>query len=155
MGRGISQSFSAHEALIHLYRKKLSMQNAEQAASFEILELHRLLQDWFCGEGSESPLGILDRIASGYLMVGAAGRVITREDFAAVLPALRGSRPGLVMEIRDVRVCQTFKGGMLAFYREIQTQGEVRTERWSSVLFNDASNGKGLLWKHLQETFCS
>lgn len=115
MGRGISQSFSAHEALIHLCRKKLSMQNAEQAASFEILELHRLLQDWFCGEGSESPLGILDRIASGYLMVGAAGRVITREDFAAVLPALRGSRPAEAPIHMVIR--QAFKGSDWIFSR--------------------------------------
>lgn len=130
------------------------IKTALEAASFEVLELHRLLQDWFGGVGPETPEEILSHMAPGYLMVGAAGRVVTREDFATVLPKLRGSRPGLVMEIHDVRVCETFYGGMLAFYREIQTQGDAKTERWSSVLFLKAPDGRALLWKHLQETFC-
>ncbi|GBR54006.1 hypothetical protein [Gluconobacter sphaericus] len=131
------------------------MQNTESAASAEIIELHRLLQDWFCGVGSSDPKDILDRMTPDYMMVGAAGRLVTFEMFTKVLPSLRGSRPGLVMEIEDVKVLHAFEGGMLAFYREIQTQGETRTERWSSVLFCAAGQGEQLLWKHLQETFCS
>lgn len=131
------------------------MQNAQSAASAEIIELHRLLQDWFCGVGSSNPQDILDRMTPDYLMVGAAGRLVTLEMFAKVLPSLRGSRPGLVMQIEDVRILDVFDGGILAFYREIQTQGDTKTERWSSVLFRNAEQGKQLLWKYLQETFCS
>ncbi|WP_367161142.1 hypothetical protein ABUE34_14885 (plasmid) [Kozakia baliensis] len=128
------------------------MQDKTSAAHGEIVELHRLLQDWFRGVGSEKPQDILGRMAPGYMMVGAAGRVVTLDMFSKVLPSLRGSRPGLVMEIFDVSVCDVFDGGMLAFYREVQTQGDIRTERWSSVLFRN--EGKMLLWKHLHETFC-
>lgn len=125
----------------------------ETRVSDEIVDLHRLLQAWFRGEGSENAQDILSHMAPSYMMVGAAGRVVTLETFEKVLPTLRGSRPGLIMEIFDVRICHTFPGGILAFYREVQTQGETRNERWSSVVFLESENGAPLLWQHLHETF--
>lgn len=131
------------------------MDNMINTVTHEIVELHRLLQAWFRGENEEPLSGLLAHFAPGYMMVGAAGRVITLEGFEKVLPSLKGSRPGLIMEIFDVKICQTFDGGILAFYREVQTQGEARTERWSTVLFVENAAKTQLLWKHLQETFLS
>ncbi|ATJ90208.1 hypothetical protein HK16_08880 [Acetobacter senegalensis] len=131
------------------------MENMINNVTYEIIELHRLLQAWFRGENEEPLSCLLAHFAPGYMMVGAAGRVITLEGFEKALPSLKGSRPGLIMEIFDVKICQTFDGGILAFYREVQTQGEARTERWSTVLFVENAAKTQLLWKHLQETFLS
>ncbi|MFT8674996.1 MAG: hypothetical protein ABF990_09745 [Acetobacter sp.] len=124
-----------------------------KAATQEIVDLHVLLQAWFRGEGSENPQDIIDHFAPGYEMVGAAGRRIGLDGFAAALPKLRGSRPGLVMEIEDVAIHTRVGDALLATYREVQTQGESRTERWSSALFVPGSTATGLAWSFLHETF--
>ncbi|MBM9400066.1 hypothetical protein JUN65_00445 [Gluconacetobacter azotocaptans] len=129
------------------------MTDIADAVTKEIVELHRLLQAWFCGEGTNDPEVILERFDPGYMMVGAAGRVVSYEDFQKILPALHGSRPTLVMQISDVRVCHTFEGGVLAFYREVQTTGESCNARWSSVMFLFSEDGQALRWRHLHETF--
>jgi len=118
----------------------------------EIVALHDLLQAWFRGTGTDVPDTVLARFDTGYTMIGAAGSLIRLPDFVALLPKLRGSRPDLVMEIHDVRICHVFAGGVLALYREVQTAGDTSNARWSSVLFVADAEGV-LLWKHLQETF--
>ncbi|NVN11666.1 hypothetical protein [Nguyenibacter vanlangensis] len=129
------------------------MDHLETAVRDEIVALHHLLQAWFRAEGDDDSGPILARFDPGYTMIGAAGRVIRLDGFAKALPTFRGARPGLVMEIHDVQVCHRFDGGVLALYREVQSQGDTRNARWSSVLFVTGSDGKTLLWKHLQETF--
>ncbi len=129
------------------------MEHIETAARNEIVALHRLLQAWFRAEGDDDAAPILARFDSGYTMIGAAGRVIRMDDFVKALPKFRGARSGLVMEIYDVQICHRFEGGVLALYREVQIEGDIRNERWSSVLFVTSPDGEALLWKHLQETF--
>lgn len=119
----------------------------------EIVDLHVLLQAWFRGEGEADPQPILNHMTQGYFMVGAAGRPISRDSFAAALPKLYGTRPGLVMEIRDVAVEASGAGGHLVTYKEIQTQDGSSKERWSVVLFQPDGNTQQFLWHYLQETF--
>ncbi len=119
----------------------------------EVVALHIVLQAWFRGEGANDINTVLKHFTPDYAMVGAAGRLLPLETFAKALPSLHGSRPGLVMTIEDVTLRHVFPGGVLATYREIQTQGETRTERWSSVTFREEQKGT-LLWTFLQETFC-
>ncbi|MFT8423218.1 MAG: hypothetical protein ABF665_17200 [Gluconacetobacter sp.] len=119
----------------------------------EVIALHVVLQAWFRGEGTDDTGSVLKHFAKNYTMIGAAGRVLPLEAFAKALPTLRGSRPGLVMTIENVMLRHVFPGGVLATYREIQTQGETRTERWSSVTFQREPTGT-LLWTFLHETFC-
>ncbi|KXV71534.1 hypothetical protein AD952_08575 [Acetobacter cerevisiae] len=130
-----------------------SLMHIIAAARKEIVDLHVLLQNWFCGEGVVEPRAILDHFTPDYQMVGAAGRPISREAFAGALPKLFGSRPGLVMEIEDVAVIASFKDGHLVTYKEIQTQNGNRNERWSVVMFRTGSAQQVLLWQYLQETF--
>ncbi|GBQ32899.1 hypothetical protein ACLRDC_08340 [Gluconacetobacter sacchari] len=125
-----------------------------KAAHDEIVALHVVLQAWFRGEGTSDPATVLKHFTPDYAMVGAAGRLLPVETFATALPTLHGSRPGLVMTIEDVALRHVFPGGLLATYREIQTQGETRTERWSSVTFAEGPDDT-LLWAFLQETFCA
>ncbi|WP_342629742.1 hypothetical protein AAC691_08720 [Nguyenibacter vanlangensis] len=129
------------------------MENLESAVHHEIVELHNLLQDWFRAKGADDKDAILERFDPAYTMIGAAGRLIGFTDFAAALPNIRGTRPGLVMEIHDVRILHAFAGGVAALYREVQIQGDARTDRWSTAIFVASADSKALLWKHLQETF--
>ncbi|GBQ94894.1 hypothetical protein AA23498_2138 [Acetobacter nitrogenifigens DSM 23921 = NBRC 105050] len=119
----------------------------------EVVDLHVVLQAWFRGEGGNDPSVVTRHFDADFQMVGAAGRVLSCAVFAAALPGLYGSRPGLVMEIQNVEIRHVFNGGVVGFYREIQTQGEQRTERWSSVVLVDGE--EGFVWKQLHETFCS
>lgn len=129
------------------------MTDPKSAASAEIVELHVLLQNWFCGQGANDPRALLEHFTPDFRMVGAAGRPIGRDAFADVLPSLYGSRPGLVMKIHDVNIQASVGNSLLATYREEQTQGDTRTERWSGVLLVPDSTGEKLLWNYLQETF--
>lgn len=119
----------------------------------EIVDLHVLLQSWFRGEGEANPETILSHFTADYMMVGAAGRPLSRDAFASALPKLFGSRPGLVMEIEDVAVKASFPDGHLVTYKERQTQDGTRNERWSAVVFRTSAETQDLLWQYLQETF--
>lgn len=122
-------------------------------AAEEIFELHRVLQDWFRAEGTDDPSVVLAAFDPSFRMVGAAGKIVTYDTFAANVPKMRGSRPGLVMQISDVAVW--FQQGDIALvtYRETQRQDGAETERWSSALLRDAPGQARPIHLHLQETF--
>jgi len=123
------------------------------AAAREIGDLHVLLQAWFRAEADAELDAILDHFDEGFAMITPAGRVLTYKEFAAGLPGMRGSRPGLVMDIRDVEVGFSDAGSALVTYREIQRQGDTTTERRSTALLLDRADRKVPVWRHLQETW--
>lgn len=113
--------------------------------------LHVVLEDWFNARGSDDPETVLRFFDPGFRIVSPAGKVMHRETFAAALPALRGSRPGLVMRITDCEVLHAGTDDALVTYIEQQVQGDSETRRRSTVLLVKAAHG--LVWKHLQETW--
>lgn len=131
----------------------MSNEKILKALKTEIMDLHVVLQAWFRGEGENDPSTVIRHFDADFQMVGAAGRVLSCAVFAAALPSLYGSRPSLVMEIQNVEIRHIFNGGIVGFYREIQTEEEKRTERWSSVVLVNREDG--FVWKQLHETFCS
>ncbi len=121
-------------------------------AAAEIDALHRLLQAWFRAEGSDDPAPVLAHFDEDFLMVSPAGRLIPFAAFAAGFPTLRGTRPGLVMEISEVAVRHHAAGVALVTYRERQITPALTNDRISTALLLDRPDRPSPVWRHLQET---
>lgn len=116
--------------------------------------LHRQLQAWFRAEGVEDADAILQCFEPGYQMVGAAGNVVGLDGMRAGVPAQRGSRPTLIMEISDVEVRHVVGNTALVRYKERQSQDTGTNDRWAAALLVDRGAGNRPGWLFLQETFC-
>jgi len=123
------------------------------AVPLEADALHRLLQAWFRAEGSDDPLAIRARFDEGFAMVTPAGKVITFDQFSGGLPAMRGSRPSLVMQISDVVVRYLDDATALVTYCERQIQDSGTTDRISTALLINRADRPTPVWRHLQETW--
>lgn len=123
------------------------------AAAAEADALHRLLQAWFRAEGSNDPAPILARFDEGFTMVSPAGKLVTYAQFAGGLPAMRGSRPTLIMEISEVVVRHVSDTTALVTYHERQIQDSGTTDRVSTALLLSRPDRPTPVWRHLQETW--
>lgn len=127
----------------------------ERRAQAEVLDLHRVLQAWFRGEGDMNPDLVLSHFDARFRMVGAAGTVVGRADLAAGLPKMWSSRPSLVMEIDDLAIHSTEGSVAMVVYREIQRQTGDLNRRWASALLLDRGADATPAWLTLQETWCA
>lgn len=123
------------------------------AVPLEADALHRLLQAWFRAEGSDDPAAIRARFDEGFTMVTPAGRVLSYDQFSGGLPAMRGSRPTLIMEISDVVVRYLDAATALVTYCERQIQDSGTTNRLSTALLIARPDRPTPVWRHLQETW--
>ena len=121
-------------------------------AAAEIDVLHRRLQAWVRAEGEAAADAVLAHFDEGYSMVTPTGKMLSFADFAGAFPAMRGTRPGLIMEISDVVVRHEEARAALVTYRERQIMGEQRTDRLSTALLLDRADRPTPVWRHLQET---
>ena len=124
-----------------------------KAAARSVIELHVLLQAWFNAEGSDDPAVVLAHFDADFRIISPLGKVMPITAFAAALPALRGSRPGLVMQISDVEVRFVDANSALVSYRETQTQATAVTDRLSTALLIAGDDRPHPVWRHLQETW--
>ena len=133
--------------------------NAQTSPSFadgvplEADALHRLLQNWFRAEGTDDPSAIRARFDEQFTMVVPAGKIVTYAQFSAGLPAMRGSRPTLIMEISEVAVRYLDEASAVVTYRERQIQDSGTTDRISTALLLKRADRPTPVWRHLQETW--
>ncbi len=125
---------------------------ADRAAR-EIDALHRLLQAWFRAEGDADPAPVLARFDPAFTMITPGGKLVSFAQFSGAFPTLRGTRPGLVMEISDVVVRHTDAAAALVTYTERQRQDATVTVRLSSALLLDRPGAASPAWRHLHETW--
>ena len=123
------------------------------AVPLEADALHRLLQAWFRAEGSDDPSAIRARFDEGFSMVTPAGKVLTYDQFSGGLPAMRGSRPTLIMQISDVVTRYLDETTALVTYHERQIQDSGTTDRISTALLIKRADRPSPVWRHLQETW--
>ncbi len=125
----------------------------EARAAAAIDALHRVLQNWFNAQGPDDPAIVLAHFDPAFTMMTPAGGQVAFAAFAAGLPTMRGSRPGLVMVISDVAVRYADDRAALVTYQERQSQGEAVTDRVSTALLLNAHPSGVPQWRHLQETW--
>jgi hypothetical protein len=123
-----------------------------ERALAEIDGLHRVLQAWFRAEGEQDPALVLSHFDPGYTMITPAGKLITLDTLRAGLPAMWGSRPGLLMEITGETLLQAAPGLAVLHYQERQHLNGGVTDRLSTVLMLDRGDAATPAWRHLQET---
>lgn len=124
---------------------------AERAAA-EIDGLHRLLQAWFRAEGEADPGPVFAHFDDDFVMMTPAGTTLPFATFRTAFPAMRGTRPGLVMTITDVAVRFADARSALVSYREHQTYGDIANLRRSTALLLDRPDRPTPVWRHLHET---
>ena len=121
----------------------------------DIFSTHVLIRDWLSGtaNGAEKCAALLARFPPGFSMITPSGTRLDSAGLAAFFSSAAGSRPGLQMHITDLILLQQGSAGAVVGYREIQSQpGLETTERWSTVVYENAPDGR-LLWRHLHETW--
>lgn len=121
-------------------------------ATAEIDALHRLLQAWFRAEGDPDPAAVLAHFDDAFVMVTPTGATLPYARFATAFPTLRGTRPGLVMEITAVELRHHDAASALVTYHERQSQGVQVTDRASTALLLDRPDRPTPVWRHLHET---
>lgn len=124
-------------------------------AETEVRALHDFFVRWF-GPG---PAPAIAQFEAGFHlefeMMTPAGRVLDRAAVLSGLRAARASEPeGFSIEIMEVRPIWQGDDAVLLGYAEAQYRAGHETRRRSSALFlKDASAPRGVLWRHLQETW--
>ncbi|MBB5609602.1 MULTISPECIES: DUF4440 domain-containing protein [unclassified Janthinobacterium] len=123
----------------------------------DVMSTHVLIRQWLGGEVAAPALcaDLLARFSPDYSMVTSTGKQLDHASLTAFFSSAGGSRPGLAMEISELRLIQQSDAGATVSYREIQTlPGAEITERFSTVVYEKTADGT-LLWRHLHETWAA
>lgn len=120
----------------------------------ELVAHHELLAGWL---GSECEPGVLDDFhaahTSDFELVGSDGAVVTAGELFDGLSRAGNARPGLRIDIRDVRIVADTAGFVLVRFTENHREGEQRTSRVvTALLRRDPGARNGLRWRHVHET---
>ena len=120
----------------------------------EVIEAHRLIEQWFASVQSPAVLeNLLARFSPQFSMVSPLGRVL---DFAALNELFllaSGKKLGFRIELSELRGLALHDAGATVSYREQQTDATgLHSDRRSTVVFEKV-DGR-ILWRHLHETFC-
>ena len=119
----------------------------------EIIELHAVFEQWFCGEGPTS----LDRVervlAPDFTLVPPNGSLVRRSQLMIDLAQARGSRPTAIT-IEHPKMIWRSSDSCLAAYEEVQHHEGYTTRRRSTALFLRSDLApNGVVWQHVHETW--
>ena len=123
------------------------------AVSAEVVELHAVFEDWFCGNGP----GELDRVeavlAPNFTMVPPSGLLVQRSELLTNLSKARGLQQ-IKIEIDHLVVIWQSENAVLAGYDEVQHHAAFTTHRRSTALLSRMDVApNGLMWRHVHETW--
>jgi len=120
----------------------------------EVLDAHELIKEWLGNETAKDEVceDLLTRFSPAYSMVTTGGGLLDFTTLNSFFRTQRGARPGLAIEISDMRVIAESDTGATVVYKELQQlPDQSPTLRFSTVVFESKPNGK-IIWHHLQET---
>ena len=121
----------------------------------EVIEAHRLIEQWFASVQSPAVLeNLLARFSPQFSMITPAGRVLDFSELSELFRKAGGARIGLKIELSEMRGIDLQERGASVSYREWQTDAAGgNTDRRSTVVFEKQASGR-VVWRHLHETFC-
>lgn len=126
----------------------------------DIEAVHQFISAWFRGDlprtAGTFAAGLGDRLASDFVNIQPAGRILTREALLDSIESGHGANPAFRIEIGDVRA-KIVDGDDLALatYVERQSgarQSDARNARISSVLLRRRPDTGTFEWLHIHET---
>ncbi|MDZ5435670.1 DUF4440 domain-containing protein [Pseudomonas fluorescens] len=122
----------------------------------EVIQAHVAIEKWLAEEQDASELEcLLTRFSPQFSMVSPLGRVLDFDALEQLFVLAGGKKLGFRIQLSELRGLALHNGGATVSYREQQTDATgLHSDRRSTVVFEKQADGK-VLWRHLQETFCS
>ena len=133
--------------------------NLEIQVAKEIHRLHQFFVDWFNGELPKTVAAFADfrsATADTFSIIGPSGSLTDIDQLADLLFETHDNRPGLQIEVKNVKVQQTMGDYVLATYEEWQLEkgADAWTSRISTALLKQNDQApSGLMWHHVHETW--
>ena len=115
----------------------------------EVIDAHIAIERWL-GKGAGEEQALLARFTPDFSMIALNGaRWISPR--CALFRAHRAAKPGLEIEIEEMKLVAEWPTGAVVSYREKQRlPGQSATLRYSTVVFERLPDALG--WRHLHET---
>jgi hypothetical protein len=122
----------------------------------EVIQAHVAIEQWFAVEEDDAALDrLLSRFSPQFSMVSPLGRVLDLEALSALFRMAGGKKIGFRIELSELNGIALHERGATVSYREQQTDATgLHSDRRSTVVFEKIASGR-VVWRHLQETFCS
>ncbi|RON56761.1 DUF4440 domain-containing protein [Pseudomonas frederiksbergensis] len=122
----------------------------------EVIQAHVAIEQWFAVEEDDAALDrLLARFSPQFSMVSPLGRVLDLEALSGLFRMAGGKKTGFRIELSELRAIALHERGATVSYREQQTDATgLHSDRRSTVVFEKGPSGR-IVWRHLQETFCS
>lgn len=120
----------------------------------EVLDAHVLIQNWLGHLDANDTIyeTLLSRFSPSYSMVTPTGVMLDFDALSSFFRTQRGSREGLEIKIKDMKIISENETGATVFYKELQQLPEQNaTLRFSTVVFELSEDGR-VIWCHLHET---
>jgi len=118
------------------------------------LDAHAHIEQWI-GQ-TDAPASVLTALlgsfAPAFTMITTDGQRLPHGALPALFSGLRGSRPGLKIQIDELTVRYADGGSAVLTYRERHTWNGGATQRRATALFMAGEDGQPQ-WAHLHETW--
>ena len=126
-----------------------------ELAAREIVALHEFFVAWFRPGPAPDFRGCEGAFHPDFRMVTPDGRPVGQAQIIQGIQAARATlAPSFTILIYDVRTLwQSEDAALLAYIEQQYREGRTTRRRSSALLLRDASAPRGILWRHLQETW--
>lgn len=116
----------------------------------EVIDAHIAIERWL-GKGAGEEQALLARFTPDFSMIALNGAPLDFTALCAFFRAHRAAKPGLEIEIEEMKLVAEWPTGAVVSYREKQSlPGQSATLRYSAVVFERLPDALG--WRHLHET---
>jgi len=126
-----------------------------ELAAREIVALHEFFVAWFRPGPAPNIQACEGAFHPEFQMVTPDGRLLGRSEIIQGIQASRGRlAASLTIEILDIRTLwREGDAALLAYIEQQYREGRTTRRRSSALLLRAASAPRGILWRHLQETW--
>jgi len=124
-------------------------------AAREIVALHEFFVAWFRPGPAPDFRVCEDAFHPDFQMVTPDGRLLARTEIIQGIRAARGAlAPSLTIDVLDIRTLwQEADAALLTYIEQQYREGRTTRRRSSALLLRAVSAPRGILWRHLQETW--
>lgn len=127
----------------------------EQQVTQEVVRLHEFISGWFRGEVSHETFDVAfgDVLHPDFQNIQPSGMLLTKEELLQPIHVAYGSNPDFRINIEASRLIAQYSGQIVMGYVEFQQgarNSNTENRRRSTAVFE--TQGKYLIWRHLQET---
>ena len=126
-----------------------------ELAAREVVALHEFFVAWFRRRAGPDFQACEGAFHPDFQMVTPDGRLLGRSEIIQGIQASRGRlAASLTIDILDSRTLwQEGDAVLLAYIEQQYREGRTTRRRSSALLLRAASAPRGILWRHLQETW--